>query len=60
MSITRDLENKAAKRGHIRLTALPVHRTPFGGKISGGANHKPFRTTLQRDFVVKLDVRAAG
>jgi len=34
MIITRDLKNKAAKRGHIRLTALPVSRTTFrGGKI---------------------------
>jgi hypothetical protein len=61
MSITRDLKNKAAKRGHIRLTALPVGRTTFlGGGNRPVANHMPFRTTLQRDSVVKLDVGAAG
>ncbi len=57
MSITRDLKNKAAKRGHIRLTALPVHRTTFRGKNCPAANHKPFRTTLQRDSVVKSALR---
>jgi hypothetical protein len=60
MSITRDLKNKAAKRGHIRLTALPVGPDDLWGKNRPAANHKPFRTTLQRESVVKLDVRAAG
>jgi hypothetical protein len=60
MRITRDLKNKAAKRGHIRLTALPMSHTTFRGKNRPAADHKPFRTTLQQDSVVKLDVRASG
>jgi hypothetical protein len=59
MSIARDLKNKAAKRGHIRLTALPVARTTLGGNRPV-ANHMPFRTTLQRNSLVKLDVRSAS
>jgi hypothetical protein len=60
MSITRDLKNKATKRGHIRLTALPVGPNDLFWKNRRAANHKPFRTTLQRDSVVKLDIGAAS
>jgi len=60
MSITRDLKNKAAKRGAYSPDGFAGGPGRPLGKNRPVANHTPFRTTLQRDSVVKLDVHAAS
>jgi len=49
---------KAAKQGQYLLGGLAIAGRPVGGRPV--ANHMPFRTTLQRNSLVKLDVGAEG